>query len=258
MPEQVIAPYLAASAARSPTSTTSSSRHADVDHCGGNRALRAAAPRRAPAVRRGRPRVDRVQRRMLAENYLWYEPYGCGPSPEDVAFLTRELGGDAPVDVGLTGARRCAWAPTGASRCWRCPATRRDTSASGTRAAARRSSSTPRSPTASTTAPATASSRRATTRRGPTRRPSAGLRALDPALLLTAHYEVMERDAARAFLDRSLAFVHAVGAATDENVQAGTTALWPLTQAVDAAGRPRSPPSRTSSPASVRAHLARV
>ena len=35
------------------------------------------------------------------------------------------------------------------------------------------------------------------------------LRALDPALLLTAHYDVMERDAAREFLDRSLAFVGA-------------------------------------------------
>ena len=39
------------------------------------------------------------------------------------------------------------------------------------------------------------------------------LRALDPELLLTAHYEVMERAAAREFLDRSLDFVHAVRAA---------------------------------------------
>ena len=36
------------------------------------------------------------------------------------------------------------------------------------------------------------------------------LRALDPELLLTAHYEVMERAAAREFLDRSLDFVRAV------------------------------------------------
>src|SRR4051794_41860486 len=40
---------------------------------------------------------------MLAGNYRWYEPYGFGPSPKDVAFLRRELGGDAPVDVGLRG-----------------------------------------------------------------------------------------------------------------------------------------------------------
>jgi glyoxylase-like metal-dependent hydrolase (beta-lactamase superfamily II) len=48
------------------------------------------------------------------------------------------------------------------------------------------------------------------------------LRALDPALLLTAHYDVMERDAARAFLDRSLAFVAAVrDAAADAGGRCG-------------------------------------
>ena len=40
---------------------------------------------------------------MLAGNYRWYEAYGFGPSEEDVAFLEHELGGDAPIDVGLRG-----------------------------------------------------------------------------------------------------------------------------------------------------------
>jgi glyoxylase-like metal-dependent hydrolase (beta-lactamase superfamily II) len=83
------------------------------------------------------------------------------------------------------------------------------------------------------------------------------LRALDPTLLLTAHYDVMEREAARAFLDRSLAFVHAVGEATEANVQAGTTALRPLTHAVDAAVGPFSAFTHELA-ASVRAHLARA
>ena len=79
--------------------------------------------------------------------------------------------------------------------------------------------------------------------------------ALDPSLLLTAHYPVMEREAARAFLDRSLAFVHAVGDAVRAGLSAGTTELWPLTQAVDAAVGP-FPAFTHELAASVRAHLA--
>ena len=83
------------------------------------------------------------------------------------------------------------------------------------------------------------------------------LRALDPALLLTAHYDVMERDAARDFLDRSLAFVHAVREATDANVQRGDDRAV----AADAGGRRRGRPLPAFThelAASVRAHLARV
>jgi hypothetical protein len=78
--------------------------------------------------------------------------------------------------------------------------------------------------------------------------------ALGHELVLTAHYDVMERDAAGAFLDRSLAFVQAVS----EAVRAGAIPeLWPLTQAVDAAVGPF--PSFTHElAASVRAHLAEV
>ena len=51
--------------------------------------------------------------------------------------------------------------------------------------------------------------------------------------------------------------MHAVRDATDANVQAGTTALWPLTQAVDAAVGPFSAFTHELA-ASVRAHLARA
>jgi glyoxylase-like metal-dependent hydrolase (beta-lactamase superfamily II) len=40
---------------------------------------------------------------MLAGNYLWYHAYGFGPSDADRAFLTAELGADAPVDEELAG-----------------------------------------------------------------------------------------------------------------------------------------------------------
>ena len=156
MPAQVIAPYLA-TLGRSPADLDDVLiSHADVDHCGGNRALRAAAP----GARLLCGELDRAwiesNAAMLSENYLWYEPYGCGPSPDDAAFLARELGGDAPVDVGLTGGETLRLGPTGASRSSPYRATRPGISAYGTRAAKPRSSSTPPWPTASATAPATA------------------------------------------------------------------------------------------------------
>ena len=74
------------------------------------------------------------------------------------------------------------------------------------------------------------------------------LRALDPELLLTAHYDVMERPAAREFLDRSLDFVRAVRGSR-------TRDLAELTREVDAAVGP-FPAFAHELAASVRAHLA--
>jgi hypothetical protein len=51
--------------------------------------------------------------------------------------------------------------------------------------------------------------------------------------------------------------VHAVRDAADAGLRAGTTALWPLTQAVDAAVGP-FPAFTHELAVSVRAHLARV
>jgi glyoxylase-like metal-dependent hydrolase (beta-lactamase superfamily II) len=194
---------------------------------------------------------------MLAGNYLWYEPYGCGPAPDDVAFLTRELGGDAPVDVGLAGGETLRL-----GRDWRV-----EVLALPGHTLGHLGLWDPRS-RAAIVLDAVLSDGvydRAGNRLIPPRYYSAAgyeatirrLRALDPALLLTAHYDVMEREAARAFLDRSLAFVHAVGDAIDEHLAAGTTALWPLTQAVDASVGP-FPAFTHELAASVRAHLART
>ncbi len=55
------------------------------------------------------------------------------------------------------------------------------------------------------------------------------LRALEPDLLLTAHYPVMDAAAARGFLDRSLDFTYELEQAVKEEIAAGTTDLWPLT-----------------------------
>jgi glyoxylase-like metal-dependent hydrolase (beta-lactamase superfamily II) len=255
MPEQVIAPYLAGLGRSLADVDDVLISHADVDHCGGNRALRAAAPdARLLCGTPDRPWIE-SNAAMLADNYRWYEAYGFGPTPEDVAFLERELGGDAPVDVGLQGGETLDLGPSWQLEVMPLPGhtpghlglwDARSEAAiiidaaladgvcdrAGNRLIAPRYYS--------------AADYEATIRR---------LRSLDPALLLTAHYPVMERDAARAFLDRSLAFVAAVRDAVDAGVRAGTSELWPLTQRVNAEVGP-FPAFTHELAASVRAHLA--
>jgi glyoxylase-like metal-dependent hydrolase (beta-lactamase superfamily II) len=255
MPSQVIAPYLSTLGRSLADLDDVLISHADVDHCGGNRALRAAAQHARLLCGEADRAWIESNAAMLAGNYRWYEPYGCGPTADDVAFLERELGGDAPIDVGLRGGETLRLGPD-----WRVEVLALPGHTPG-----HLGLWDPRSRAAIVTDAALADGvcDRAGNRLIPPRYYSAAgyeatirrLRALDPAVLLTAHYEVMERDAARAFLDRSLGFVHAVRDAADAGLRAGTTALWPLTQAVDAAVGP-FPAFTHELAASVRAHLA--
>ena len=257
MPEQVIAPYLTGLGRSLDDIDDVLISHADVDHCGGNRAFRAAAPRaRLLCGEADRPWIE-SNAAMMADNYRWYERYGFGPAPEDVAFLERELGGDAPIDIGLRGGETLrldrSWrvdvlalpghtpghlglwdARSGAALIIDAALSDGVYDRAGHRLIGPRYYS--------------AADYEATIRR---------LRALDPALLLTAHYPVMERDAARAFLDASLAFVQAVRDAVRAGVRDGTTELWALTQAVDVAVGP-FPTFTHELAATVRAHLAEV
>ena len=77
--------------------------HADVDHCGGNRALKEMNQ----GLRFSCGEADRAyvesNERILAEIYLWSEPYGFGPDEESKDWIRTGLGGDSPVDVGLRG-----------------------------------------------------------------------------------------------------------------------------------------------------------
>jgi glyoxylase-like metal-dependent hydrolase (beta-lactamase superfamily II) len=256
MPEQVIAPY--ASRVGRPLQDLDDVfiSHADVDHCGGNRALRAAAPRaRLLCGEADRPWIE-SNATMLAANYRWYEPYGFGPSAEDIEFLERELGGDAPIDVGLRGGETIR---LGAD--WRLEVLALPGHTPG-----HLGLWDSRSGAAIIIDAALGDGiyDRAGERLIPPRYYSAtdyeatirSLRARDPTLLLTAHYEVMERDAARAFLDRSLSFVAAVRGAVRSGRE-HTTDLRSLTERVDAAVGPF--PSFTHElAASVRAHLAEL
>jgi glyoxylase-like metal-dependent hydrolase (beta-lactamase superfamily II) len=252
MPEQVVVPYLARLERSLQDVDDVLISHADVDHCGGNRALRA----RAPGARLLCGESDRAwiesNAAMMAGNYRWYEAYGFGPAADDIAFLERELGGDAPVDVGLRGGETLRLGPS-----WRVEVLALPGHTPG-----HLGLWDPRSGSAIVIDAVLGDGvyDRAGNRLIPPRYYSATdyestirrLRSLDPELLLTAHYPVMERAAARAFLDSSLHFVHAVR----EAVRAvGVTDLWPLTQAVDAAIGPY-PQFTHELAASVRAHLA--
>jgi glyoxylase-like metal-dependent hydrolase (beta-lactamase superfamily II) len=249
MPRTVIAPYLDG---RHVDYALIS--HADVDHSGGNRALRELSPdTRLLCGEADRAWIE-SNAAMLAGNYRWYEPYGFGPPADVVAFIEHELGGDAPVDFGLHGGETLR---LGTNRMVEVLALPGHTpghlglwdAATG----------------AAIIIDAVLGDGiydRAGQRLIPPRYYDAGayeatirrLRALDPDLLLTAHYDVMERDAARAFLDRALEFVREVRAAVRG---APPTDLAELTWAVDAQVGPF--PSFTHElAASVRAHLAEV
>ena len=99
--------------------------HVDLDHSGGNSALRDLHPGRAFRLSRARSPLDRVERRDVAENYLWHERYGFDePDEEGRAELKAMCGGDAPIDEGLRGGETIRLGGSGGSRYCISPATR--------------------------------------------------------------------------------------------------------------------------------------
>jgi glyoxylase-like metal-dependent hydrolase (beta-lactamase superfamily II) len=226
--------------------------HADVDHCGGDRRARELWPDALFACGEADRAWIESNDAMMAGNYQWYSAYGFGPDADSVAFLRRELGGDAPIDLGLRGGETLSLGPghrlevlalpghtpghlglwdPGSGAAIVIDAVLGD----GVYDRAGTLLIPPRY--------YDAAAYEATIRR---------LRALDPELLLTAHYEVMERPAAREFLDRSLEFVHALRAAVRGSP---IRDLEELTAEVDAVVGP-FPAFTHELAASVRAHLA--
>jgi glyoxylase-like metal-dependent hydrolase (beta-lactamase superfamily II) len=180
--------------------------HADVDHIGSNRALHERSPRtRISCGERDRRWVESNEA-ILAENYRWFEPYGFTLGPDVLAFIAEALGGDAPVDLGLVGGETIR---LGEGQRWEVLALPGHTLGhmglwhAGERIAIIVDA---------------VLGRGVCDRAGELlippriydlagyRRTIESLRALGPELLLTAHYPVMERDAAAAFLDLSDGF----------------------------------------------------
>jgi glyoxylase-like metal-dependent hydrolase (beta-lactamase superfamily II) len=230
--------------------------HADLDHCGGDRRMRELYPKALLAC----PELDRAwiesNATMLAENYLWHEPYGLDvPDEAGRREMLAQLGGDAPVDVGVRGGETIR---VGAGR-------RLDVLHLPGHTPGHIGLWDPDARVAIIIDAALsdgiydrvgnklippryygAESYRATVRR---------IRALEPELLLTAHYEPMSLERARAFCDRSLAHVDAVEAIVREQVAAGVSDLREISNRVDQRLGP-FPEFATEIAAGVRSHLA--
>src|SRR3954451_1654955 len=202
--------------------------HADVDHCGGDAALRAHFPRARFACHAADRAWIESTEAMLDGNYGWYREYGFGPSEADRAFLSAELGADAPIDdeladgdvldlgdgwrlevlhlPGHTPGHIGLWDPRSGSALV--------IDAILDRGVRDRAGTLLIPPRIYDTAAYLEM--------------IAGVEALAPGRLLTAHFELLEGDAVRAFLERSRAQDEGVAAAVRDALAAGETDLWAL------------------------------
>jgi glyoxylase-like metal-dependent hydrolase (beta-lactamase superfamily II) len=77
--------------------------HADVDHFGGNHALRTAAPRALVCAHMADVSWIESRELIMRERYGWYEGFGVAYPPETLDWLRNAMGPDVPVDVRLQG-----------------------------------------------------------------------------------------------------------------------------------------------------------
>jgi glyoxylase-like metal-dependent hydrolase (beta-lactamase superfamily II) len=204
--------------------------HADLDHSGGNRALRDLHPGARFACHELDRRWIESNDAMVAENYLWHEPYGFErPDEAGLAELKAMCGGDAPIDEGLRGGETIRLQDGWRVEVLHLPGHTRGHIGvwdSRSRAAIVIDAVLERgiySNAGELLIPPRIydlAAYRETIRK---------IRALEPDLLLTAHYPVMDGSAAREFLDRCLDFTYEVENAVRAEVAAGTHGLRELT-----------------------------
>jgi glyoxylase-like metal-dependent hydrolase (beta-lactamase superfamily II) len=228
--------------------------HADVDHCGGNRSIKELVPHASLMCHELDRSWVESNAAIMAENYGRHEAYGFPQFDDDArATVLRDLGGDQVVDIGLRGGERIRLGPGWTVEIMHLPGhtlghlgiwDERSRSAiiidavleagiydrSGNRLVPPRYY--------------TAAGYRQTISR---------IRSLQPHLLLTAHYPVMEAGDALAWLDRSLAFTESLEVLVRSGLEEGTTDLWKLTQRADEKLGPY-PDFMTELGAPVRAH----
>jgi glyoxylase-like metal-dependent hydrolase (beta-lactamase superfamily II) len=207
--------------------------HADVDHSGGNAAIRDHYPHARFACHAADRAWVESTDAMLEGNYLWYDQYGFGPSKEDRAFLAAELGGDAPIDETLADGDVLDLGDGWVLEVMHLPG----------HTHGHIGLSDPRSGSALVIDAIL--DRGVRDRAGTLLIPPrvydtvgyaatiARVKKLAPAQLLTAHFDVLEGDAVGAFLDRSLAQDTAVAAAVGDGLAGGERELWALTELVN-------------------------
>ena len=253
-PEEVIVPYLGEIGLGVEDVDEVITSHADVDHCGGNRALK----QMNPSLRFSCGEADRAwvesNERIMAEIYLWSEPYGFGPDEESKDWIGTELGGDSPVDVGLRGGETLRLGPD-----WRVGILHLPGHTPGHLGIWDQKND---AAIIIDAALETGIYDREGSRLLPPRYFDATgyqntlrtLHSMRPGHLLTAHYPPMQGEEALDFLKRSLDFTGQVHRVVGEGLKDGITDLWELTKHADGRLGPY-PEFMTELGAGVRAHM---
>jgi glyoxylase-like metal-dependent hydrolase (beta-lactamase superfamily II) len=110
-PRDVILPFLVGAGIDPSGLDLILNTHADVDHFGGNEAMRAAAPRAVLCAHLADAAWIQDRELILRERYGWYEAYGIGYEADTFAWLRDAMGADVPVDLQLTGGERIRLGP---------------------------------------------------------------------------------------------------------------------------------------------------
>ncbi len=223
-PDAVIAPALIEAGLPLTDLDTVLITHADVDHCGGNAAMKRLAPgARFVAHAADRPLIE-SRGRLLADRYGWYDAHDLAYPPETLAWMGDNLGPDTPLDRTIDDG---AWLDLGGRRVqalhlpghsaghlgvWD-PDTR--TALVGDAVLGR---GLPDRAGRIISPPPYFSV-------GPYLATIARLERLAPATLLTAHYPVMRGADVARFLHESWRFVEEAGQAVADLLRAAPTAL---------------------------------
>jgi glyoxylase-like metal-dependent hydrolase (beta-lactamase superfamily II) len=86
--------------------------HADVDHFGGNAAIKAAAPRALfLAHELDVPWIESAEA-IMRERYGWYAAHDLAYDPEVFTWLREAMGSDTPVDLRLQAGERIRLGPS--------------------------------------------------------------------------------------------------------------------------------------------------
>ncbi|ABG03502.1 beta-lactamase-like protein [Rubrobacter xylanophilus DSM 9941] len=206
-PEKVILPYLESVGLSARDLDFALVTHADVDHFGGNGALRGAAREAVLCAHAADAPWVEDRERILRERYGWYAGEGVDYPPDVREWLRESLGPDVPLDLHLSGGEVFRLGPgllvevlhlpghsPGHVGLWE-PSSR---SAIITDAALGGGLLDMEGNVISPPPYFDARAYEESVRR---------LQGLSPRLLLTAHYPVMEGEEAARFLEESLEFV---------------------------------------------------